>query len=163
VSSGARTPTASEISAALAALGVYAAQPSEHELEEQAEQAGGEDVLAAALANALYRAAIGAGMLTEGRMQERRGQNNADLTLARRQALMASGPEGPGFAGAMHWRASHIAWPLRALKDHEIAAARPGGSRSFLGTRVAPSVDVPRRARRHARRGGDRLSGDSKD
>ncbi len=64
--SGARTPKASEISAALAALGVYAAAPSEHELEEQAEHAGGEDVLAAALANALYGAAIGVGMLTKG-------------------------------------------------------------------------------------------------
>jgi hypothetical protein len=121
VSSGARSPKAAEISAALAALGVYAAAPSEHELEAQAEQAGGEDVLAAALANALYGAAIGVGMLTEGRMQERRGQNSKDLTLARRQALMASGAEGPGFAGAMHWQASHIAGPLRALKDHEIA------------------------------------------
>jgi hypothetical protein len=121
VSSDARIPTASEISAALAALGAYAAPPSEHELKEQAEHAGGEDVLAAALANALYGAAIGAGMLTEGRMQERRGQNSEDLTLARRQALMASGAEGPGFAGAMHWQASHIAWPLRALKDHDIA------------------------------------------
>ena len=118
---GARTPTASEISAALAALGVYATPPTEQELEEQARQAGGEDVLAAALANALYGAAIGVGLLTEGRMQERRGQNSADLTLARRQALMASGAEGPGFAGAMHWQASHIAWPLRSLKDHEVA------------------------------------------
>ena len=118
---GARTPTASEISAALAALGVYATPPSEQELEKQAEQAGGEDVLAAALANALYGAAVGVGLLAEGRMQERRGQNSADLTLARRQALMASGAEGPGFAGAMHWQASHIAWPLRSLKDHEVA------------------------------------------
>jgi hypothetical protein len=116
VSSGARTPPASEISAALAALGIYAAPPTERELEEQAEQAGGEEVLAAALANALYGAAIGVGMLTEGRMQERRGQNSEDLTLARRQALMASGAEGPGFAGAMHWQASHIAWPLRSLR-----------------------------------------------
>jgi hypothetical protein len=42
--------------------------PSERELAEQAMDAGGEDVLAAVLANALYGAAIGCGMLAEGRM-----------------------------------------------------------------------------------------------
>jgi hypothetical protein len=67
---GQRFPKSSEISAALAALGVYAQAPTERELAEQAIAAGGESVLAAALANALYGAAIGAGMLAEGRMLE---------------------------------------------------------------------------------------------
>jgi hypothetical protein len=58
-----RFPKPSEISAALAALGVYAQAPSERELAEQAIAAGGESVLAAAMANALYGAAIGCGML----------------------------------------------------------------------------------------------------
>jgi hypothetical protein len=53
---------------ALAALGAYAQVPSERELAEQAIAVGGEDVLAAVLANALYGAAIGCGMLAEGRM-----------------------------------------------------------------------------------------------
>ncbi|MEO8968822.1 MAG: DUF6245 family protein [Solirubrobacteraceae bacterium] len=116
-----RYPRSSEISAALAALGVYARNPSAQDLEEQAHAAGGESVLAAMLANALYGAAIGMGMISEGRMQEQRGPNSADLSLARSQALKASGAEGPGFVGAMHWQAAHIAGPLRALKDHQAA------------------------------------------
>ena len=116
-----RFPKSSEISAALAALGVYAQVPSERELAEQALAAGGESVLAAALANALYGAPIGCGMLAQGRMLEQ-GTNQAErLSLARAQALKASGAEGPGFAGAMHWQAVHIAGPLRALKDREEA------------------------------------------
>ena len=54
-------------------------------------------------------------MLEEGTNQAER------LSLARAQALKASGAEGPGFAGAMHWQAVHIAGPLRALKDREEA------------------------------------------
>jgi hypothetical protein len=116
-----RFPKPSEISAALAALGVYAQVPSDRELAEQAIAAGGESVLAAALANALYGAAIGCGMLAEGHMLEH-GTNPAErLSLARAQALKASGAEGPGFVGAMHWQAAHIAGPLRALKDREQA------------------------------------------
>ncbi len=65
-----RSPTAAEISAALAALGVYAQAPSDDELAEQASAAGGEIVLAAILANALYGASIGCGMLAEGVMLE---------------------------------------------------------------------------------------------
>ncbi|MDQ3676073.1 MAG: hypothetical protein M3401_04595 [Actinomycetota bacterium] len=114
-----RTPRPSEISAALAALGVYAQAPSDHELEEQAIAAGGENVLAAVLANALYGAAIGCGMLAEGQMLEQPTNQAQRLSLARAQALKASGAEGPGFVGAMHWQAAHIAGPLRTLKDHE--------------------------------------------
>ena len=116
-----RFPKSSEISAALAALGAYAQAPSDRELVEQAIAAGGESVLAAMLANALYGAAIGCGMLAEGRMLEQ-GTNTAErLSLARSQALKASGAEGPGHVGAMHWQAAHVAGPLRALKDHEQA------------------------------------------
>ena len=114
-----RTPRASEISAALAALGVYAQVPTDDELEQQAIAAGGENVLAAVLANALYGASIGCGMLAEGQMLEQPTNQAQRLSLARAQALKASGAEGPGFVGAMHWQAAHIAGPLRALKDHE--------------------------------------------
>jgi hypothetical protein len=116
-----RSPRPSEISAALAALGVYAQAPSDRELEQQAIAAGGENVLAAVLANALYGAAIGCGMLAEGQMLEQPTNQAQRLSLARAQALKASGAEGPGFVGAMHWQAAHIAGPLRALKDHEQA------------------------------------------
>ena len=116
-----RSPTPSEISAALAALGVYAQAPSDAELAEQAIAAGGENVLAAVLANALYGAAIGCGMLAEGVMLEQPTDRTRRLSLARAQALKASGAEGPGFVGAMHWQAAHIAGPLRALKDREQA------------------------------------------
>ncbi|MGZ6693281.1 MAG: hypothetical protein ACXVHQ_38510, partial [Solirubrobacteraceae bacterium] len=43
------------------------------------------------------------------------------LSLARAQALRASGAEGPGFVGVLHWEAAQLAWPLRALKDAEEA------------------------------------------
>jgi hypothetical protein len=50
------------------------------------------------------------------------GENRAErLSLARAQALKASGAEGAGFVGAMHWQAAHIAGPLRALKAREQA------------------------------------------
>lgn len=114
-----RSPRPSEISAALAALGVYAQAPSDQELTEQAIAAGGENVLAAMLANALYGAAIGCGMIAEGQMLEQPTDRARRLSLARAQALKASGAEGPGFVGAMHWQAAHIAGPLRALTDRD--------------------------------------------
>ena len=116
-----RSPTPSEISAALAALGGYPQTPSDAQLAAQAVAAGGEDVLAAVLANALYGAAIGCGMLAEGVMLEQPTDRTRRLSLARAQALKASGAEGPGFVHAMHWQAAHIAGPLRALKDREQA------------------------------------------
>ena len=109
-----RFPKPSEISAALAALGVYAQAPSERELAEHAIAAGGERVLAAALANALYGAAIGCGMLAEGHMLEQ-GDNRAErLSRARpgaqgfrrggrrvrRRDALASGPHRRAAAGA---------------------------------------------------------------
>ena len=116
-----RFPKPAELSAALAALGAYAQVPSERELAEQATAAGGEDVLAAVLANALYGAAIGCGMLAEGRMLQQPTDQARRLSLARAQALKASGADGPGFVGAMHWQAAHIAGPLRALEDRDHA------------------------------------------
>ena len=116
-----RFPKPAELSAALAALGAYARVPFERDLAEQAIGAGGEDVLAAVLANALYGAAIGCGMLAEGRMLEQPADQARRLSLARAQALKASGADGPGFVGAMHWQAAHIAGPLRALEHHDHA------------------------------------------
>ncbi len=114
-------PTSSEISAALAALGVYAEVPSERDLAEQALAVGGESVLAAMLANALFGAAIGLGMLAEGRMLEPGVKAGERLSLARAQAFRASGAEGPGFVGVLHWQPARLAWPLRPLKAAEQA------------------------------------------
>jgi hypothetical protein len=86
-------PSAAAVSAALAALGAYADPPSDAELAAQAKAAGGEHVLAAVLANALYGASIGAGMLAEGHMLER-GAGAREMTLARNQVLKASGRTG---------------------------------------------------------------------
>ena len=91
-----RFPTSTEISAALAALGVYGETPSDEELVEQALGVGGESVLAAVLANALYGAAIGCGMLAEGRMLQLDSDHAREhMSLARSQALKASGADGP--------------------------------------------------------------------
>jgi hypothetical protein len=106
-------PSASSLSAALAAVGAYRDVPSPAELERQADAAGGEHVLAAVLANALYGAAVGLGMLAEGHMLEA-GGGGRQMTLAREQVLKASGAEGPGVMGMMHWQAGQIAGPLRA-------------------------------------------------
>ena len=102
-------------------------------------------------------------MLTEGRMQDRRGQNSEDLTLARRQALMASGAEGPRicWGPALAGVAYHLAAAIS--KRSCGGTARRGSGRRLLGARVAPSVDVPRRARRHPRRSSRRLPGGSKE
>jgi len=113
-------PTAASISAALAALGAYASVPSDAELKRQALAVGGEHVLAAVLANALYGAAIGAGMLAEGHMLEA-GAGTEQLTLARSQVLKASGASGPGVAGMLHWQSAQIAGPLRGWsQEHDL-------------------------------------------
>lgn len=41
------------------------------------------------------------------------GAGGEELTLARKQVLRASGAEGPGVMGMMHWQAAQIAGPLR--------------------------------------------------
>ncbi|QXJ25900.1 hypothetical protein AGRA3207_007469 [Actinomadura graeca] len=104
--------SAASVSAALAALGAYAKPPTDAELAAQADAVGGEHVLAAMLANALYGAAIGAGMMAEGRMIEIEGNDRA-LPLGRQQVLKASGATGPGVTGMLHWQASQVGGPLR--------------------------------------------------
>ncbi len=106
-------PSVASLSAALAVLGVYATVPSPEELQRQAAAVGGDHVLAAVLANALYGAAIGLGMLAEGHMLELGGGGGDALALAREQVLKASGAEGPGVMGMMHWQAAQVAGPLR--------------------------------------------------
>lgn len=111
-------PSAASISDALAALGVYANVPSAEDLEQHALDAGGELRLAAALANALYGAAIGVGMLAEGHMLaecDGTTEQAEQLGLARNQALQASGATGPGVIGMMHWQAAHVGGLLRGL------------------------------------------------
>ncbi|MFG3229392.1 DUF6245 family protein [Kitasatospora sp. NPDC048194] len=107
-------PSAAAISAAMAALGAYAEPPTAGELEQQARAVGGEHVLAAVLANALYGAAIGTGMLTEGHMLAQ-GAGAEEMSLARRQVLQASGAEGPGVIGVLHWQAGHVSHLLKGL------------------------------------------------
>lgn len=75
--------------------------------------AGGEHVLAAVLANALYGASIGVGMLAEGHMLAQ-GGGAREMSLARNQVIRASGADGPGVTGMLHWQASQIAEPLKA-------------------------------------------------
>lgn len=110
---GPAPPSVASLSDALAVLGVYASVPTPGELARQAEAAGGERVLAAVLANALYGAAIGLGMLAEGHMLAA-GGGAQELSLARQQVLKASGAAGPGVMGMLHWQAAQIAGPLRA-------------------------------------------------
>ncbi|MER6253539.1 DUF6245 family protein [Streptomyces sp. NPDC001584] len=107
-------PSVAEISAALAALGVYASVPSEAELAQQAAAVGGEDVLAAILANALYGASIGTGMLTEGHMLEA-GGGARELGIAREQVLKASGADGIGVMGVLHWQAGQVRQTLKNM------------------------------------------------
>ncbi|MDH6711332.1 hypothetical protein P3T27_008090 [Kitasatospora sp. MAA19] len=107
-------PSAEAISAAMAALGAYAEPPTVGELDQQARAVGGEHVLAAVLANALYGAAIGTGMLTEGHMLAQ-GGGAEEMSLARRQVLQASGAEGPGVMGVLHWQTGHVSHLLKAL------------------------------------------------
>ncbi|MFZ3475429.1 DUF6245 family protein [Streptomyces sp. 4.24] len=109
-------PSVAEISAAMAALGVYASVPSEAELAQQAASVGGEDVLAAILANALYGASIGTGMLTEGHMLEA-GGGARELGLAREQVLKASGADGVGIMGVLHWQAGQVRQPLKKMTE----------------------------------------------
>ena len=113
-------PSVESISDALTALGVYAQIPSPDDLQRQATEAGGEPVLRAALANALYGAAIGTGMLAEAHMLQDCDGTERQLGLARHQALRASGATGPGLVAVMHWQATHIAQPLRIWADNEL-------------------------------------------
>ncbi|MEV8634308.1 DUF6245 family protein [Streptosporangium sp. NPDC051023] len=164
-------PTVASISAALAALGAYATNPTEEDLARQAAGVGGEGVLACVLANALYGAAISTGLLAEGYMLAD-GGTDAQLTTAREQVLKAAGATGPGVMGVMHWQAVQIAGPLRGwsrgaslgpLGDAAADAAwalmlllaastvtRPDDPRfSTLGERVTEAMDLLGSARAH--------------
>lgn len=107
-------PSAASISAAMAALGAYAQPPTAGELEQQAVSVGGEHVLAAVLANALYGVSIGAGMLAEGHMLAK-GAGTKEMTLARQQVIKASGADGPGVLGALHWQTGQVSQLLKQL------------------------------------------------
>jgi hypothetical protein len=109
-------PSAADFSAALTALGSYAQPPTPEELEQQAQAVGGEHVLAAILSNALYGASIGAGMLAEGHMLAQ-GAGGKELGLARQQVLKASGAEGPGVMGMLHWQTGQVSQLLKRLDE----------------------------------------------
>ena len=109
-------PSAADFSAALTALGSYAQPPTDDELEQQAQAVGGEQVLAAILANALYGASIGAGMLAEGHMFAA-GAGAKELSLARQQVLKASGADGPGVMGMLHWQTGQVSQLLKGLDE----------------------------------------------
>jgi hypothetical protein len=119
---GEPAPSVESLSAALADLGAYASVPDAAELARQAAAAGGNQVLAAVLANALYGAATAAGMLAEGHMLAA-GAGSEEMTLARAQVLKAGGGGAhPNAAvGMLHWQAGQIAQPLRALaRTHDL-------------------------------------------
>jgi Family of unknown function (DUF6245) len=118
---GEPAPSVESLSAALADLGVYASVPDAAELARQAAAAGGSEVLAAVLANALYGAVTAAGMLAEGHMLAA-GAGHEEMSLARAQVLKAGGGAHPNAAvGMLHWQAGQIAQPLRALaRSHEL-------------------------------------------
>ncbi|WP_105974698.1 DUF6245 family protein [Streptomyces geranii] len=107
-------PSAADFSAALTALGSYAQPPTADELQQQAQAVGGEHVLAAILANALYGASIGAGMLAEGHMLAQ-GAGGKELGLARQQVIKASGADGPGVMGALHWQTGQVSQLLKEM------------------------------------------------
>lgn len=109
-------PSAADFSAALTALGSYAQPPTDAELQQQAQAVGGEQVLAAILSNALYGASIGAGMLAEGHMLAQ-GAGGKELGLARQQVLKASGADGPGVMGMLHWQTGHVQQLLKGLDE----------------------------------------------
>ncbi|MFD7341889.1 DUF6245 family protein [Streptomyces violascens] len=150
-SSSSPAPTASEISAALSALGVYASVPSEAELAQQAAAVGGEQVLAAILANALYGASIGTGMVTEGRMLES-GAGGRELGLAREQVLKASGADGVGVMGVLHWQAGQVRQSLKRMNEGgagpvvEAAAHASNALLDLLACTTVTAVDDVRAA-----------------
>ncbi|MEV5598934.1 DUF6245 family protein [Streptomyces sp. NPDC052496] len=138
-------PSAAAVSEALAALGAYAEPPSAGELEQQAAAAGGEHVLAAALANALYGAATGAGMLAEGHMLAA-GAGGKEMSLARQQILKASGAEGPGVLGVLHWQTGHVSQLLKGLDEQScgpVIAAAARTASALLALLACSSVFSP--------------------
>jgi hypothetical protein len=114
---GPARPSAASIAAALAILDKHADVACADELDKQTVAAGGERLLAAALANALYGAAIGTAMRAEASMVHAGNDLTEELSLARRQALGASNATGSELINVLRWQAEHIARPLRAWAD----------------------------------------------
>ncbi|GIH95259.1 DUF6245 family protein [Planobispora siamensis] len=110
------TPEA--VAAALAALGSYAYVPTSQDLARDAATVGGEHVLAALLANALYGAAVATAMAAETRMVQR-GATAEQVTLARRQVMKAAGAVGPGVVTVLHWQMAQVAGPLYGWSQHK--------------------------------------------
>jgi hypothetical protein len=130
---------------------VYASVPSEAELAQQAASVGGEHVLAAILANALYEASIGTGMVTEGRMFEG-GAGGRELSLACEQVLKATGADGVGITGVLQWHAGHVRQPLKTMNEGgagptvEAAAHAPDALLDLLACTTVTFVDDVRAA-----------------
>ncbi|WP_158716924.1 DUF6245 family protein [Streptomyces rimosus] len=138
-------PSAAEFSAAMAALGAYAQPPTADELKQQAKAVGGEHVLAAVLANALYGAAVGAGMLAEGHMTAR-GAGGKEMSLARQQVLKALGADALGVMGALHWQAGHVWQLLKELDKNDcgpVIAAAARTASALLALLACSSVFSP--------------------
>ena len=108
-----KPPSAASLSAALVALGLYATPPTDEELAAKAVHLGGENVLVAFLANALFGATIGAGTLTESRLVDQ-GGSPSEFVLIRNQVFKAAGTTGQTTAAMLRWQASQIAGVLRA-------------------------------------------------
>ncbi|MYT74240.1 MULTISPECIES: DUF6245 family protein [unclassified Streptomyces] len=144
-------PGPDEIAAAMTALGVYAQQPDPEELERQAVSVGGEHVLAAVLANALYGASIGTGMVTEGNMLEA-GAGSEEMALAREQVFKASGADWTGVIGLLHWQTGHVWNALKTMseEDHEplgtVGAHASNALLNLLSCMSVTGADDPRAA-----------------
>ncbi|MFJ9565999.1 hypothetical protein ACIRQQ_38940 [Streptomyces fuscichromogenes] len=46
-----------------------------------------------------------------------RGAGSRELSLARQQVLKASGADGPGVMGALHWQTGHVQHLLKGLDE----------------------------------------------
>ncbi|WP_353945123.1 DUF6245 family protein [Streptomyces sp. HUAS MG91] len=144
-------PTPTEIAAAMTALGIYAQQPAPEELEQQAVAVGGEHVLAAVLANALYGASIGTGMVTEGNMLEA-GAGSGEMALAREQVFKASGADWTGVMGLLHWQTGHVWSVLKNTSEEErdplgiVGAHASNALLTLLSCMSVTGADDPRAA-----------------
>ncbi|MFJ4713872.1 DUF6245 family protein [Streptomyces sp. NPDC088785] len=144
-------PTPTAIAAAMTALGVYAHAPTPEELAAQADTVGGEHVLAAVLANALYGASIGTGMVTEGNMLEA-GAGTEEMALAREQVFKASGADWTGVMGLLHWQTGHVWNVLNHVNEEETGPLGTAGARvsqallTLLSCLSVTGADDPRAA-----------------
>ncbi|MFF4409861.1 DUF6245 family protein [Streptomyces sp. NPDC001404] len=138
-------PSVGEFSAAMAALGAYAQPPTDDELEQQAAAVGGEHVLAAVLANALYGASVGAGMLAEGHMLAQ-GAGAREMSLARSQVIKACGADGPGVVGALHWQVGQVSTFLKRMDEKgcgPVIAAAAGAASALHALLACSAVFSP--------------------